>query len=84
MLFLGKYAMSVATTTNSGVDDTIGYMNSYLTSNGAYAIGGVGVSMPNMPGRLDDGAKKAYDMGKDLVGCDQHKETIPGAESGPR
>ena len=67
MRFLGKYAMSVATANNSSVDDTIRYMNSYLTGNGAYVIGGVGVSMPNMPGKLDDGAKIAYDMGKDMA-----------------
>ncbi len=67
MMFQGKYAMSVATANNSGVDDTIQYMNRYLTGNGAYAIGGVGVSMPNVPGKLEDSAKKAYDLGKDLA-----------------
>lgn len=77
MLFLGKYAMSVATTASSGVDDTIGYMNRYLTNNGAFSIGGVGVSMPNIPGRLDDGAKKAYVMGKDLVDAISIKRQYP-------
>ncbi len=77
MLFLGKYAMSVATANNSSVDDTIRYMNSYLTGNGAYVIGGVGVSMPNVPGKLDDGVKKAYDMGKDMANAISTKRQYP-------
>lgn len=77
MRFLGKYAMSVATSNHSGIDDTIGYMNRYLAGNGAYAIGGVGVSMPNVPGRLDEGAKKAYELGKDLANAISTKRQYP-------
>lgn len=83
MLFLGKYAMSVATANSSGIDDTIRYMNYYLTGNGAYVIGGVGVSTPNEPGELDDGEKKPMTWVKTWK-IDQHKKAIYGPKNGLR
>ena len=78
-LFEGKYGLSL-TTAGSGIDEVdfvLNIMNTFMTTCGGNAIGGVGYAMAQGPSAMDAAVVKSQEMGKDLVEAIKEKRPYP-------
>ena len=65
-LLTGKYCCSLATG-GSNYDQVTGYLDSLMVNFGAFVTGSAGAEMSKGPGALEEGEKKARDLGRGLV-----------------
>lgn len=63
----GKFGCSVATTAESGGDETVAYLNHMLNYLGAVSVGGLSVAVGENPGALDAAEPAARALGKKLA-----------------
>ena len=76
-LFDGKYGFSISTAGGPSADLVANYLNAYFTKSGGNAIGIVFASNSQGATWLEDGEKKAREMGKELAKSIKEKKAYP-------
>ena len=80
-LFDGKYGFSISTAGGPSADLVANYLNTYFTKSGGNAIGIVFASNSQGATWLEDGEKKARDMGKELAKSIREKKAYPAQDA---
>lgn len=80
--FSGKFGCSVATTTESGGDSVVAYLNHVLNYLGAVSVGGMSVAIRSDPVVPDAAEQKARALGKKLADAvrDGYSDPVQEAE----
>jgi multimeric flavodoxin WrbA len=77
----GKFGCSVATTAESGGDETVAYLSHMLNYLGAVSVGGISVATDKKPGAVDAAEPAARALGKKLADAVRNGYSDPAQEA---